>query len=146
MAKKKISDKLRLFIRERACGCCEYCLSQDSFSTEKFPVDHIVPLKKGGSNEVKNLAQACHGCNWHKADRTEAEDPVTKLMTPLFNPRQQKWSEHFAWNKDLTHVIGLTPIGRATVEALQLNRENLLSYREAIYVLGEHPPRHSSEK
>lgn len=36
----------------------------------------------------------------------------------LYHPRLQQWGEYFAWNDDFTLVIGLTPTGRATVEAL----------------------------
>lgn len=45
----------------------------------------------------------------------------------LFGPRQQKWSRHFAWSDDFTRVVGRTRTGRATVEALQLNRPELVS-------------------
>ena len=50
-------------------------------------------------------------------------------MVPLYHPRQHRWPDHFAWNEDTTIVIGLTPTGRATVEALRLNRENVVNLR-----------------
>jgi hypothetical protein len=61
-------------------------------------------------------------------------------MAPLFQPRQQRRDEHFAWNDDYTVVIGLTPTGRATVAALHLNREGLVNLRRVLYVVGEHLP------
>lgn len=36
--------------------------------------------------------------------------------------------------------VGLTPTGRATVEALRLNRPGLITVRRALYAAGEHPP------
>jgi hypothetical protein len=61
-------------------------------------------------------------------------------LVPLFNPRQQRWDEHFAWSEDSLRITGLTPVGRATVEALQLNREGLVNMRRVLYAVGEHPP------
>jgi hypothetical protein len=37
-------------------------------------------------------------------------------------------------------MAGLTSIGRATIEALQLNRQNLVNLRRMLYAMGEHPP------
>jgi hypothetical protein len=61
-------------------------------------------------------------------------------LHPLFNPRQQKWGEHFNWSENFTRIIGLTPTGRATVVSLQLNREELLNFRRILFAAGEHPP------
>ncbi|MDF5717548.1 MAG: hypothetical protein PUP93_27695 [Rhizonema sp. NSF051] len=41
----------------------------------------------------------------------------------MFNPRIQVWREYFCWANSGTHVVGLTPTGRATVIALRLNKE-----------------------
>jgi hypothetical protein len=60
----------------------------------------------------------------------------------LFHPRQHLWREHFIWSTDRLHVIGLTPIGRATVEALELNRERAIRIRTADVAVGRHPPIH----
>ena len=37
-------------------------------------------------------------------------------------------------------ITGLTPIGRATVETMQLNRDGLVNMRRVLYAIGEHPP------
>lgn len=60
---------------------------------------------------------------------------------PLFHPRRQKLSEHFRWSADFLTVIGLTEVGRATVEALQLNREGVQNLRELLASSERHPPR-----
>jgi hypothetical protein len=90
---------------------------------------------------LENLALSCQGCNGHKHTKTQAADPVTKQAVPLFHPRQQLWQDHFTWSSDYTMVIGLTQVGRATVKALQLNREGLLNLRRALFILGDHPPK-----
>jgi hypothetical protein len=88
---------------------------------------------------LDNLALARQGCNNHKYNRTESIDPATRQLVPLFHPRRHPWREHFAWDECFEHIIGLTPIGRATIEALQLNREEVVNLRRLLYAAGEHP-------
>src|SRR5262249_47721993 len=45
----------------------------------------------------------------------------TGQTMPLFHPRTQIWAEHFSWSQDGLRIVGLTPIGRATVAALHLD-------------------------
>jgi hypothetical protein len=130
----------RARVAKRAKGCCEYCLAQEQYSPDSFAVEHIVPLIKGGKNALDNLAFACQGCNNRKYVSTEALDPVSQTTVLLFNPRQHQWAEHFAWNDDGALILGLTPIGRATVEKLQLNRIGLVNLRRILFEAGEHPP------
>jgi hypothetical protein len=70
-----------------------------------------------------NLCCACRSCNEFKGKAITAHDPLTGEVVPLFHPRSQMWSDHFAWNAPATHLIGLTAIGRATVVALNMNNE-----------------------
>jgi hypothetical protein len=42
---------------------------------------------------------------------------------PLYDPRRQAWQEHFRWADDRQTLLGLTPTGRATVVALDLNND-----------------------
>ena len=65
---------------------------------------------------------------------------VTNKITSLYNPRQQNWYEHFNWNEDFTLIIGLTAIGRVTIEILRLNRQELVNLRRVLYAMNEHPP------
>ncbi|KHD06587.1 HNH endonuclease [Candidatus Thiomargarita nelsonii] len=140
MPKQHITAKIKQAIVERANGCCEYCRSQARFATQQFSVEHIKPRSVGGKTTLDNLALACQGCNNHKYNKIEARDPVSSKMAPLYHPRQQQWYNHFSWSKDFTLIVGLTPTGRATVEALQLNREGLVNLRRVLYAAGEHPP------
>jgi hypothetical protein len=89
-----------------------------------------------------NLWLGCPICNGHKAAKTHATDPQTGTTVPLFNPRIQKWTEHFRWSDDGVRIIGLTPIGRATVVALCLNEDAIaLEVRRSWVSVGWHPPR-----
>jgi hypothetical protein len=140
VAEGRPSSRQRETIARRAHYCCEYCKSQDEFSTQSFSVEHIVPRSRGGPTTLENLAFSCQCCNNAKYTKTQGIDPVTKEAVPLFHPRQQVWSDHFAWSDDYTHIVGLTPSGRATVATLDLNRSRLINLRRVLYAMGEHPP------
>jgi HNH endonuclease len=141
MAKYYISPVIKRLIFDTANGCCEYCKCPADFTTEFFSIEHILPRSKGGLDDLINLALACIGCNIFKSDKTEFIDPVSQQIMPLFNPRIMVWQEHFTWDETLTIIIGKTAIGRATVEALQLNRRQVKNLRRALIAIGEHPPK-----
>jgi hypothetical protein len=134
----------RAIVRERARGRCEYCQCQEQFSPQPFSIEHIVPRRSGGPGTLDNLALACQGCNNHKYTRIDAIDPETGDVTPLFHPRRQQWTDHFAWDRTTTRIVGLTPIGRASVAALNLNRPGLVNLRRVLHEWGEHPPADTS--
>lgn len=145
MPKSRASANLRRLVAARAKGICEYCLSPVSHAISSFAIEHIIPLEKGGETTADNLALSCQGCNSHKYTKTEAIDPLTRQLVPLFNPRSHQWPDHFAWSRDCSLVVGLTPVGRATVTALRLNRPGVVNLRQLLYAAGKHPPADSSE-
>ena len=57
-------DKLMLKIIERDGYFCQECEI-----TKKLSLDHIIPLSKGGSDEMDNLQILCVSCNSSKGDR-----------------------------------------------------------------------------
>jgi hypothetical protein len=108
----------------------------------RLQIEHIVPVAKGGSSEEANLWLACPICNSHKSDKTQASDPITKKIVPLFNPRTQDWHVHFEWSKDGIQMIGKTPVGRATIIALKLNDDaDAVIVRLHWVQAGWHPPK-----
>ena len=137
---RKIPESIRHQVRQRAELLCEYCHASEQWQYVLFTVDHIVPLAQNGEDTLDNFALACFHCNRRKATKTTAIDPQFGVEVPLFNPRQSSWSEHFIWSVDRLSVIGLTPTGRATVAALNLNRERILNIRAADLAIGRHPP------
>jgi hypothetical protein len=140
MTENKLTTKLKEAVKVRADNCCEYCFSQEKFATQGFSIEHIYPLSKGGQTNFDNLALACQGCNNHKYNKTQGKDSISGEIIPLYHPRQQNWLDHFSWSDDYTLIIGLTPVGRVTVEVLRLNRQGLVNLRRILYAMGEHPP------
>ncbi|HJZ56601.1 MAG TPA: HNH endonuclease signature motif containing protein [Gemmataceae bacterium] len=124
----------------RAGKRCEYCRMHQSLQGATFHIEHIIPQSAGEPDTPDNLALACPGCNLAKADRLTATDPDTSQEVPLFNPRADRWADHFAWDED-RRVVGLTPTGRATVTALRLNHPRRLTIREAEEWFDLFPPR-----
>lgn len=119
---------------------CGYCLTLESVVGAPMELEHLIPESLGGLTEEENLWLACPRCNLHKADRIVARDPVTGRAIRLFNPRRQLWKTHFRWSEEGDEVIGITPTGRATVAALQLNRPALVLARRSWTAVGWHPP------
>lgn len=142
MKKSKVSRQLQRLVSERAHFCCEYCISQEAYSPDPFSTEHIVPQVFGGEDTEDNLARACQGCNNFKYIKMTAIDSITLEEVSLFHPRKNIWDEHFKWNQELTNLIGLTPIGRATVAELRLNRENVVNLRKVLLLARKHPPAH----
>lgn len=138
--RRKIPVSVLRAVRERAQHLCEYCHTAEQWQYVPFTIDHVVPLKHGGSNSHENLALACFHCNRRKSDREIVLDPASGQPVLLFNPRTQAWDEHFNWSRDRLLIVGLTPQGRATVKALELNRERALRLRAADLSAGRHPP------
>ena len=140
MSDARVPPAVRRRIAARAGHRCEYCCCPEQFSTSSFCIEHIIPSSRGGGSQPVNLAFACAGCNAHKSDRLTVIDPLTRDEVRLFHPRQDHWQVHFEWSGDFLEISGLTKIGRATVEALQLNRRNVRSLRRLLLEAGEHPP------
>jgi HNH endonuclease len=136
-----INKKTKRFVFERAGFICEYCLALLAYSPQPFEAEHIIPVSKNGDDDLENLACACGGCNGIKYNKTHAPDPFDGKLVLLFHPRKMSWYEHFIWSPDFLFVLGITEIGRATVEALELNRIGLVNFRRALLKLGVHPPK-----
>jgi hypothetical protein len=140
MPERGTTPRERRLVEERAGARCKYCLTPAGYSPDPFAVEHIVPRVRGGSHRPLNLAFSCQGCNSYKRADADAVDPVTHERVPFYHPRRDNWREHFAWNEDCTRLLGLTPVGRATIVKLQLNRVGVVNLRRVLRGIGEHPP------
>lgn len=135
-----LPESLRLQIETADRQRCCYCLTSEANSGIPMTYDHIQPRSKGGDTSFENICLACRSCNEFKGNLTQAIDPLTAELVPLFHPRQQQWSEHFVWSADGTRIEGLTVIGRATVVALRMNHPVIIGARRRWVSSGWHPP------
>ena len=133
-----IPISLRRLVIQRSGDRCEYCGLSQAGQVATFHIDHITPEVAGGSTTADNLALECVSCSLRKGARQLIKDPVTGELVSIFHPRQQNWKEHFDW--DDVEVIGLTAIGRATIDSLSLNRSIMLAIRAEERFFGRHPP------
>ena len=141
MALARKRKSVRQQVAERAFQRCEYCQITSAVSTSAFEVEHIAPTARSGSDDLSNFAWSCRRCNSIKGIATTGIDPHDNTPVPLFNPRQHSWQEHFVWNpQDTTQMFGKTPIGRATVDYLELNRPELVLLRRLMQYENLHPP------
>jgi len=137
----QISADVGKRVRAAAGNRCGYCLSPQHLVMARLEIEHVLPLATGGTDDESNLWLSCPLCNRHKGDKVGAADPVSRDVVTLFNPRLQKWSEHFAWTADGLRIVGRTPIGRATVAALHLDDDPDANVVRGYWVLaGWHPP------
>jgi hypothetical protein len=128
-------------VREAARHRCGYCLSPQHLVMARLEIEHIIPVSRGGTSDETNLWLCCPLCNKAKSDRVSATDPASAETVPLFNPRVDQWSEHFAWTADGLRIFGKTPIGRATVAALHLDSDpDAILVRSYWVQAGWHPP------
>lgn len=132
-----VPAELAAQVRNRAGNHCEYCGMSQALQGATFHIEHIRPRTCGGETRSENLALACPSCNLHKADRSHIIDPETGARVELFHPRGHRWHEHFAWQG--TAVVGLTQIGRMTLQALDFNHPRRLRVREAERMFGLFP-------
>jgi hypothetical protein len=86
----------------RAEGRCEYCRIPSAEYRLPFQIDHIIA----------------------------GRDPETGEIRPLYNPREDVWGDHF--RLDGAVLVGLTGIGRATVQVLAMNEPEFLAVRETL--------------
>ena len=135
MTQTYIPTALRQIVQERAGGRCEYCLYPQDVSFLAFEVEHIVAEKHGGATTADNLALACPYCNRFKGTDLGSIDPETGQLTSFFNPRTQRWVDHFRLDGAL--IVPLPPEGRVTVAILQLNNPHRIVARQSLTQAGK---------
>jgi hypothetical protein len=126
-------------IAERATYRCEYCHAPEIVFNFPFEVEHILPQARGGADTLDNLALACHACNLFKSDFETGPDEESQVEVALFHPRQDLWEEHFAVDITQAEIVGRTPVGRATIRRLQMNRPRQVTARRRWIQLGLFP-------
>jgi hypothetical protein len=99
-----------------------------------FHVEHIRARQHRGDDDPSNLALACPDCNFRKGANLTAIPPDSNEVVPLYNPRVHSWEEHFAMVG--AEIVGLTDIGRATVQLLDMNEDERVVMRRELQAEG----------
>ncbi len=136
-----MNPALENLVWERARSRCEYCQMPEEYDGFTHEIDHVIAMKHAGPTVASNLALACFPCNNHKGPNLAGFDPVTRKVTPLFNPRRHKWNRHFRWEGPL--LVGKTAIGRVTVSVLEVNFAERVQLRQSLIDEGVFPPSES---
>jgi hypothetical protein len=128
-------------VRRRAGHHCEYCRVPQGSFRRLFHIEHIVARQHGGTTQLDNLALACWHCNLKKGPNLAGIDPDTGQTVPLFHPRRDRWADHFAVRIGTRmplgiEIQGLTAVGRATVQVLDLNDEMRQMLRYQLWLEG----------
>lgn len=112
-----IGADLRRRVVARANRLCEYCLIQEEDTFFGCEVDHVISQKHGGPTDEENLALACLICNRNKGSDIASLSPETGELVRLFNPRTDRWPEHFGIGQDGVTIIALTLSARVGPQA-----------------------------
>lgn len=76
--RKSLSGKTRINVLERDGYTCQMCGATIDDGV-KLHIDHIIPVSKGGTNDMDNLQVLCHKCNLAKHDRMDLKATREKL-------------------------------------------------------------------
>jgi 5-methylcytosine-specific restriction endonuclease McrA len=149
-------ERVRLAVQLRARNACEYCLMP---TTGQFHIDHIIPSSRWenyvsgrtpeipteesrrGPDHLDNFAWACPFCNVVKGQ--EVARRVGQRAHRLFDPRRDRWEEHFVFLHTYLFIIGVSNIGEATEHILRLNDARThgpLGTRHDAILVGRYPP------
>ncbi len=139
MSTSYIGAELRRLVFARAEGLCEYCLIDDQDTYFGCEVDHVISEKHGGPTEAPNLALACLYCNRNKGSDIASVVPGTDRLVRFFNPRAERWSEHFRLARDGISIVPLTECGEATIRILGMNDGERLLERNTLRGVGRYP-------
>jgi hypothetical protein len=140
VSKTPVPAALRAQVAKDARGRCGYCRSAEAVTGIPLEVEHLKPEASGGQTVRSNLWLACSTCNQRKGKRTWVRVSGTKRRIRLFDPRRDRWADHFRWANGGEQIEGITEIGRATVAALKLNLPIRVGARQVWIEAGRHPP------
>ena len=133
-----VPSELRRLVRDRADHRCEYCLIHEEHALLPHEPDHIVATKHRGETSEANLAWTCFVCNRAKGSDLSSIDTETNQLVRLFNPRADRWNDHFVLKPD-GRISPQTDIGRVTEFLLRLNRPELLEIRQILARTSQKP-------
>lgn len=71
--RQPVSEPTREEVWQKTSGRCVYCgvgLTTLAGEPNSFRVDHVLPVARGGTEDIGNLVPSCFTCNAKKSDKT----------------------------------------------------------------------------
>ena len=103
--RKALSKKTRFEIFKRDSFTCQYC--GKSAPDVILQVDHIMPVSKGGDNDITNLITACTSCNQGKKDILLDDDAAIakrKKQLDELQERREQIEMMYEWQSGLVEL------------------------------------------
>ena len=100
--RKPIPKKLRFEVFKRDKFTCQYC--GKSAPDVVLEIDHIVPVSKGGDNDIMNLVTSCSDCNRGKSNIELSDDAVIKARKKQLDEiaeRREQLEMMYEWQQVL---------------------------------------------
>jgi hypothetical protein len=133
----EVNAQQRRLVAERGYHVCEYCLLHEDDTFWGCQIDHIISRKHAGSSDLENLAWACACCNNYKGSDIATLVGQPPLLSRLYHPRTDRWSECFRLNG--YRIEPHNAPGAATEKLLRLNQDSRLRERAALGQTGRYP-------
>jgi len=103
--RKPIPKKTRFEVFKRDNFTCQYC--GKSAPEVVLEIDHIKPVKEGGTNDIMNLITSCRECNSGKGARELDDDSAImkqKKQLEELNERREQLEMMMDWRSELMNL------------------------------------------
>jgi 5-methylcytosine-specific restriction endonuclease McrA len=108
--RRALSMRIRCEVFKRDSFTCQYCAAKAPDAL--LHVDHIVPVSKGGTNDLLNLVTACSNCNAGKTNRQLSDLSIVekqRRQIEEIQDRKEQIELMLRWKKELLklddHVV-----------------------------------------
>lgn len=110
--RKPLSKKLRFTVFRRDGFKCLYCGATPV--TQSLHVDHVIPVSKGGKDDLANLVTACAPCNLGKSNVSLDVAPKRPVLTDDDRERAQQIAEYMRVQTEIHQAQNA--VGRSLAE------------------------------
>ncbi len=86
--RKSLSKRVRFEVFKRDSFTCQYCGRKSPDVV--LQVDHIIPVAKGGTDDIMNLVTSCVDCNQGKTDRSLSDNSVVEMRRRQVELQQER--------------------------------------------------------
>ena len=77
--RERIPDELKQAVFKRDNYTCQYCGNVGG----DLEIEHIIPVSKGGNNDIRNLVTACRACNRAKGHRMLTHQELQEIADKI---------------------------------------------------------------